>query len=215
MAHQDSYLELITSEHRDRPQFNAVVSALTSPLAEVADQLAALVDAFDLDLAQGVQLDAIGLWVGIGRTVAVPLAGVYFEWDGTAAVGWSNGFWKGPFDPSTGPSVMDDATYRTMIRAKIAANFWDGTLEGLYETWDFVFGPGIIEVLDNQDMTMTIVYDDLALSSIMKELLTTGALPLKPMGVLVNYVAASGSPIFSWDRNTLKFQGWNGVSVWA
>lgn len=209
-----SYLNYITSQHRSQPRFAAVVEALTSPLLDGMAMLRAMVEAFDLDQASGAQLDAIGLWVGVSRTVPLPLTGVYFEWDGAASVGWDNGFWKGEFDPATGPVVMDDANYRTMIRAKIAANFWDGTFERLYETWVFVFGEDVIEVLDNQDMSLTVVYDDLALSTVEIALLLGGAYPLKPMGVKMNFVALSGAPIFSWDRALPKFQGWTGISVW-
>ena len=85
----------------------------------------------------------------------------------------------------------------------------------MHAIWQYVFGPGAIEVLDNQDMTITIVYDTTALSSVMQQLLLNGAFPLKPAGVQVNYLPISGAPIFSWNLNTTKFQGWNGVSVWS
>jgi len=215
MARVNSYLGLITSQHRNRPKFAEVVRELTNAIASGADLLDTMVGAFDLDEAAGRQLDIIGEWVGMSRVVQVPLAGVYFEWGAPAKQGWSNGFWKGPFDPATGPVQMDDSTFRVLIRGKIAANMWDGTLASMYGVWDYVFGPGAIEVIDNQDMTITVVYDTLALSSVMQQLLITGAFPLKPAGVEVNFIAAGGAPIFAWGFNTNKFQGWTGEAVWA
>ncbi|MGC7970039.1 DUF2612 domain-containing protein, partial [Salmonella enterica] len=68
---------------------------------------------FDLDQAIGVQLDAVGEWVGISRNITVPLAGVYFSFD-IAGLGFDQGVWKGPFDPDTGLTTLDDDTYRLL-----------------------------------------------------------------------------------------------------
>lgn len=215
MASTDDYVALATSEHKDKPLFEAVIRALTEALVTNIDLNLAMIDKFDLDKAVGHQLDTIGLWVGMSRKVAAPLTGVYFTWDDTVATGWDKGSWQGPFDPSTGLVSLDDGTYRTLIRAKIAANRWDGTREKMSEFWDEVFGVGVISVADGQDMSITLIYDDLQLTTVTKALLLSGAFLLKPAGVLVNYLAASGAPLFSWDLNLPKFQGYNGVSVWT
>lgn len=215
MHGRDFYLQLLTSEHRGRPQFSAVVQAITAAFVDNVDLTWTLLDKFDLDQATGAQLDAIGLWIGMFRGVAVPITGVYFAWDDTAATGWDNGYWQGPFDPSTGIEKLDDATFRTLMKAKIAANVWDGTFASMQSFWDYVFGAGVVTVQDNQDMTITLIYDSLALNTVTKSLLTQGRFPLKPAGVRITYTASTGAPIFSWDTNTPKFQGWNGVSVWA
>jgi hypothetical protein len=129
-------------------------------------------------------------------------------------LGWSNGYWQGPFDPSTGIESLDDSTYRTLLRAKIAANVWDGTLATMYAFFDYVFGVDTIAIQDNQDMSMTLVYDALALNLVTKSLLTQGLFPLKPSGVRITYSPINGAPIFSWGLNTPKFQGW-GTAVWT
>lgn len=210
----DDYLALITSEHADKPKFTAVVSALAGFFVQTVDLELGLVEDFNLDTATGVQLDAIGLWVGMSRRVATPITGVYFTWNDTTATGWDSGVWQGQFDPSTGLVSVDDETYRSMILAKIAANIWDGTLEHLYDVWALVFGPGVIAIQDNQDMTMTVLYDALYLNALQKVLLTSGLYPLKPAGVHVTYTPTAAAPVFSWNSNTPKFQGWNGTSVW-
>jgi hypothetical protein len=217
MATSDDYLGLVTSEHRDRPLFAAVIKAITDGLAaDVNLQLDMPSVHFDLDQAVGVQLDQIGLWVGIKRNVSVPISGVYFTWDGDATLGWGQGYWQGPLDPSTGVASLDDVTYRTVIRAKIAANQWDGTVETMYSFWEYVFGAGAILLLDNGDMSLSLVYDDSILNAVQKNLLLSGAFPLKPAGVRINYIAASATrPLFSWDLNLLKFQGWTGIAVWV
>lgn len=127
MASTDDYLRLITSQHRGRPRFAATVEALVAPLADLQDFLATVPGAFDLDSAIGAQLDIAGLWVGRSRQVETPLQGVYFSFD-TDGLGFDQGNWKGPFDPDAGLVSLDDESYRTLLRTKIAANAWDGTL---------------------------------------------------------------------------------------
>lgn len=63
---------------------------------------------------------------------------MYFEW-GREAVGWARGSWKGLYDPETGMVRLPDETYRLLLKAKIGANRWDGTVPGAYEVWESAF----------------------------------------------------------------------------
>ncbi|WP_143296080.1 DUF2612 domain-containing protein, partial [Burkholderia pseudomallei] len=128
MADLTDYTVLITSEHSDKPRFMASVSALVQPLVEQMNVLESMPGKFDRDNVIGVQLDDVGLWVGVSRKIRTPLTGVYFSFD-IAGLGFDQGTWKGPFDPDTGLTILDDDTYRLVIRAKIGANHWDGTLQ--------------------------------------------------------------------------------------
>lgn len=55
-------------------------------------------------------------------------------------LGFNQGIWKRPFDPDTGLTVLDDDTYRLVIRANIGANHWDGTLESTAAILNSIFG---------------------------------------------------------------------------
>src|SRR3954469_23823422 len=123
----DDYVALLTSEHREQPNFQAAVRAMVQGFADGLDTLHAMLDKYNLDTAVGDQLDTIGLWVGVTRRVPVPITNVYFTWSGTVATGWSSGQWKGLFDPGTGLVMLGDSDFRLLVRAKIAANMWDGT----------------------------------------------------------------------------------------
>jgi len=138
MADLTEYTGLITSEHNDKPKFMALVSALSQPAVDIRNGYATFSDAFDLDDAVGVQLDAVGLWAGIGRSVPTPLAGVYFSFD-VDGLGFDQGVWQGPFDPDTGVTNLDDDTYRLLIKTKIGANHWDGTLASAVAILSIVF----------------------------------------------------------------------------
>ncbi|QIX17233.1 DUF2612 domain-containing protein [Burkholderia multivorans] len=138
-ASLSDYTALITSEHRDKPRFMATVGALVQPIVDQMNVLQSMPGKFDLDNAVGVQLDDVGLWVGVSRKIRTPLTGIYFSFD-IDGLGFDQGTWKGPFDPDTGLTVLDDDTYRLVIRAKIGANRWDGTLESSAAILNSIFG---------------------------------------------------------------------------
>jgi hypothetical protein len=141
MADVSKYTGLITSEHADKPKFNAMVSAVAQCFVDQQNALGTFIPSFDLDEAVGDQLDTLGAWVGISRRVRTPLTGVYFSFD-MAGVGFDQGVWQGPFDPSTGITLLDDDTYRLLIRAKIGANHWDGTLASSAAILNLIFQGG-------------------------------------------------------------------------
>lgn len=207
------YTDLITSEHADKPKFVALVDAATSGFADQALAAGTISQAFDLDVAIGAQLDVVGQWVGISRYASVTITGVYFSFD-TEGLGFDQGLIKGPFDPSEGLATMDDETYRLMIRAKIGANHWDGTLPGMQQILAQVFtGTGTQAfATDGQDMTMSVYFAGAAPSALLSGLLKSGALPLKPAGVrIAGYFVSSvfGAPLFGFDIDSPLIGGFD------
>ncbi|MCA8492547.1 DUF2612 domain-containing protein [Burkholderia arboris] len=217
MADINDYLPLITSEHQPRPRFMGVVAALLQPLVDQMNVTASMPGLFDLDVAVGAQLDAIGLWVGISRQIATPLAGVYFSFD-IDGIGFDQGVWKGPFDPDAGLVSLDDDTYRLVIRAKIGANHWDGTLGSSAAILNSIFNGGTyIFIEDNQDMSITIGISGKVPSPVFLALLSSGYLPLKPEGVRIAYQLVSStdpSPIFGFDMENEYVSGFD-VGSWG
>lgn len=209
MAFYD-YPALVTSEHK-KPKFLALISAITAPFDVAMAMMASFPKEFDVDYAVGVQLDQVGLWVGIGRWLTFPLEGVYFSWE-EPGPGWEEGIWKGPFDPGTGLTRLNDDNYRCLIKARIAANHWDGTIPGAYAVWSAAFADAGSKVLiqDNQDMTMTVGIAGLYPDAVFRALLTGGYIPLKPEGVRVKWYAVTpdGGAIFAWDCDSSELKGW-------
>lgn len=211
----NEYLNLITSEHRDKPKFVATVTANLAVGLRLQELLASLTEKFDIDTAVGQQLDVIGKWVGITRNVAIPISGVYFSWNGDFSVGWEYGVWQPNLSPVDVTSLPDDV-YRTLIRAKIAANNWDGTTDGAYKIWDQVFPTVTILIQDNQNMSYDLALVGGIIDSLTLALLTGGYIPLKPEGVRVNvyYVSVDANPVFGWDVDSDFIQGW-GSGSWV
>ena len=64
---QETYLALISPAHRGKPRFMALCSAVLSQAADLLRLYEDLPEAFDLNQASGVQLDALGQLAGIPR----------------------------------------------------------------------------------------------------------------------------------------------------
>jgi hypothetical protein len=217
-----TYTNLITSEHADAPKFNAVVATVCQPLADLNNLADSYSTLFDLDTAIGDQLDKVGDRVGVNRFLEVPVTDVYFSWD-TDDLGWDQGYWQGPFDPDFGKVELPDDQFRLLLRAKIAANFWDGTIPGAYAAWDLLFqGTFQLLIQDYGDMSMdmgVIVQPGWVWDPITLALLLSGELDLRPAGVRINqYFQGSlpGQQVFAWDVDppTDSEAGWD-TGVWA
>lgn len=209
---------LVTSEHSDKPKFMATLAASTGPLAVAYSATIAVGSAYDVDTAVGVQLDRIGEWAGRSRYIATPLTNVYFTWDADAVTGWDAGSWLGPYDSETGLTALPDDAYRILLKAKIAANRWDGSIPGAYAVWEQAFASvgSTIAIQDNQDMTMDLVLMGPTPSTITRALILGGYIPLKPEGVRISkyYISYDANPVFAWDADQGSMRGWD-AGNWA
>lgn len=216
----DDYLALIPSYHRGNAKFTATVRVCAEAAADVQAAIAAIAPAFDLDIAMGAQEDVDGQWIGRSRYIATPIPNAWFSWD-TDGLGWEQGVWQGPYDSTTGLTRLDDETYRLLLRAKIAANSWDGTIEGAAAALAYVFDgmSSIVYVEDHQDMSMVIGIAGTVPSALILCIFSGGYIPLKPAAVSVDYAvtSVSGDPVFAWDAPAgagLPFAGWD-TGAWA
>lgn len=211
MADVTEYTELITSEHSDKPKYMAMVQAVVQPVVDALNVTDSLPAEFDLDLAVGAQLDVVGQWVGIGRRVNTPLEGVYFSLD-IEMLGFDQGVWKGPYDPDVGVTVLDDDSYRLVLKAKISSNHWDGTFGATKAIMDQIFGDAThVFIEDNQDMSMTVGVAGMRPPPIRLALLTEGYISVKPEGVRVKYylTTTEDGPLFGFDINNVYIAGFD------
>jgi len=212
------YLELVTSEHADKPNFNAMLAAVLQPLCDSQSLMSAMPSLYDLDLAVGQQLDTVGEWIGLTRNVLVPLTNVYFAFD-TPGVGFDQGTWYNSGEPIDNLVSLPDSAYRTLLYAGAAANSWNGTIPGAYEAWNTLFedtGIGIlIQDLDNMHMLYALtgpIPDAVTLA-----LFEGGYLDLVPAGVRVDYYltpTVADAPYFGFGVENSSISGF-GIGAWG
>lgn len=210
MTIQD-YLNLVTSEYQNSVNFLSVISNLVAVPVQVQSLMTSMIILFDLDTPPvGDQLDIIGLWVGASRNLNEPITGVYFTWDGDIEEGWDYGTWAPPNQPN-GIITLTDAAYLNLIRGKIAANSWDGTLKTFYSILQSLFPQYLILLVDNQDMSYRLGIIGDPVDSLTLALFTGGYIPMRPEGVEVTdyFTNFDSGPLFAWDSDTTLLQGWD------
>jgi hypothetical protein len=215
MSQLSDYTNLVTNEHADKPNFNAVLAAVLQPLVDINNTLASMPAAYDIDNAVGAQLDTTALWIGgIPRGLPTPISGVFFAFD-TANVGFDQGIWYVPPASTTQITKLDDDTFRAILQAQIAFNQWDGTVAGLFPILQSIFtAPGVgVIVQDNFDMTMTVGTYGQQPSVLLQAILSGGYLRLKPAAVGIIYSSTTG-PAFGFDQETGAVSGFD-VGAWA
>jgi hypothetical protein len=160
----EQYLNDITSQHRDKPKFIGWLSANLNILDDIYNCLDSFTTAFDIDKAIGIQQDIIGKSIGSNRILDVQPVGM--------------------------SPVLDDGTYRLLQKAKIAQNNWDSTVPQIYELWNNMFDDLGLQVIDNQDMSMTAVVTGYV-NQENQALIANNYIVPKPSGVSINYIGLS------------------------
>lgn len=135
----ESLLRRLSSYQKGHPKYTNYLRLMLQPHIDAANLAVKMPSLFDLDTAVGDQLDKVGERVGQGRVVKFPLVSPYFAWDSGDTRGWDRAPWKGPYDDPYGYGVLDDETYRRLLRARIKANTWDGTVPGAQAILDTFF----------------------------------------------------------------------------
>lgn len=209
----DKYLNLLPSANDDKPDFIDTITAVLQPFVDGQNVVESLIAKYDLDTAEGMQLDVVGQWVGFGRNVLAPLVGVYFAFD-EEGVGFDQGVWFTSGDPTEGLVSLDDPTYRIMLKAKISSNYWDGSLAQLQQIFAdfFAVSPGTYAfVIDNFDMTMTIGISGVIPGIIFQSLFLRTQIPLPPAAVQSNVLITTedGAPIFGFDMDNEYIGGFD------
>lgn len=161
----NNYLDNITSQHRDKPNFISWLSKNLTIIDHAYLAIKSIDVNFDIDNAIGKQLDTLGTIIGRQRTLT--------------------------FQPLNGHNpILDDDTYRLVLKGKVAMNMWDGTIPQIYDIWNNIFKDIGLQIQDNQDMSFN-AYITGYISQIRQDLIQHGYIVPKPEGVKVNYIGKS------------------------
>lgn len=178
----EQYIKKIIPYHRQRIKFKGTVKVLLEEVDRAYKVIEGMDDDFNLETAKGKQLDAIGEMVGANRMLN--------------------------FEPLYAKPLLDDENYRKLIKACISLNQWDGMMEGLINLWGTIFSEYSIQIIDNQDMSLTLILGN-GKDLFEQELVNKGYFAPKPMGVLINYYFienfSSSGEIFEAEAVTTYF----------
>jgi len=181
MALFDNYLNLIPSQHRNKPKFIQTVSSLAEVLQSSFKTAQSLAQAFNLDTAAGQQLDGIGMRIGASRVVSVNSEQAY---------------------------ILNDSDFRIYLRAKIVKNSWDGEIESLQDDWLTILGSHLI-IVDNLDMTID-VYLVGVISQVVIDLIKAHLIVPKPISVRVRVYYFAPGKLFSYGMENELCTGYGG-----
>jgi hypothetical protein len=176
------YLDLLTSQWRPAPNLNAWLTVNLQLFQDVMVCAQSFAAAFDITTAVGAQLDVLGVIIGQPRQVG--------------------------FQPSNSVSpILDDATYRLLLQARIAQNHWNGQIDSLIAMWKTLFPGGTIVVNDHQNMTVSLTVAG-SFTSIISDLILRGEILPRPQGVGYVYASAvTNLPILGFDRSDAYVSG--------
>ncbi len=206
MTDKNEYVSLLAGAPSASRKMRLMVGALTTPLLEARRTLSELRKRFDVDWAEGDQLDAIGARVGVGRYLPMALIDVYFTLD-DERTGFDFGAWMGEFDPVDGMVRLGDEPYRQVIKCKILTNHWDGrreSLNALIDRMGTVFNVALA-VRDWGTMHMTLYLTKATAPPLVRELFSRKILDFAPAGV--GWEIVDNLPWFSFDSDTSALKG--------
>lgn len=194
------YLNIPTSEHQVKTNFMAWLTDWLNIINDNIANTSTMPSAFDIDRAVGVQLDTIGAYVGRTRTLN--------------------------YNPASGASpVLDDTHYVTALKAKIAQNSWDGTVQQMYSIWNALFPNNALSIVDNQNMTMSAIISG-QLDALTTEMIANKLIIPKPSGVGLTLITSTSitdnvsvgmaMSVLDVVSATIKTKSWSSLSgTWS
>lgn len=148
----------IYSQYRDKPKFVDWLSIARRMGGSINDAALAVRESYDIDKAQGVQLDTIGRIVVFPRDFIGQLTMQTAEFD--LSDGAECGDSDAIFSESSvsNDATMSDDLYRLAIKAKIMKNNGDATVESIIQTVVFLVNPDFLRVNDVENMSFAIEF---------------------------------------------------------
>lgn len=211
------YQSLVTAEHAGKPKFMAVVGLVAGAFAAVQAFNLSMYQAFDLDTAIGVQLDAVGARAGISRYVVVPVRNPWLSADDpTRGIDFAP--IKTALDVGSFQSALGDESFRRLIRAKIAANNGDGSIATAYAVLTAFINNTASQVIIQNNATANAQHPDVSVVvGIAGQwpdydtmiILERQMIPLFPAGVAVTvlFPSINGAAIAGMDIESSQISG--------
>lgn len=184
--------ESVLSQYSNSPRLATLLLSFAQALDTDAFYEQWYANVLNPQTATGWGLDVWGRIVGVGRVLQVDQGGYVGFYESTNGVAtetvanFGSGIWYNG-QPTTGNYALTDDAYRRLIFAKAAANITDGSITSINGILLTLFADrGRVYVIDNQDMTMTYVFEFQPSPVDLSIVYRSGVLP-RPTGVQFNY----------------------------
>lgn len=159
----NEYVNLVTSQHRQKPKFIESIKVAISPIIDCQNMLLNLSRFHDLETAQGKCLENLAHWTGTPLIIPGVAQLEYFGFEdqpSSLTFGETDdlsigGYFRESGQTGTGGLVPAGEFLRCLIQAKILKNHSTGNLDETKDILNLVLGHVEFRVTDNHDMTVT------------------------------------------------------------
>ncbi|MDH0030304.1 MULTISPECIES: DUF2612 domain-containing protein [unclassified Acinetobacter] len=163
----DKYIGLLTSQHREKPKFEATIRASIEPILNNKDSIASLPSYFDLESATGDQLITIAKWVGAPTAIPDAIPMPYFGFEGQPeALPYGEtddpeigGFWRESGVSGNAAKTIDTTLLRRVIRAQIYKNQCNCTFFDAFQILSLVLDESFT-INDSGEMWISMGFDE-------------------------------------------------------
>lgn len=159
----DDYIQLITSQHRQKEKFVAMLKAASQPMTDCFNFLKNLNSKFDVETAEDPYLNILAHWTGTPLIIPGAAQLAYFGFEdqensltfGELDNPEIGGYFRESGQSGTGGLVPKGEFLRRLIQAKILKNHSTGNIEETKQILSLVLNHDQFKVIDNNDMSVT------------------------------------------------------------
>lgn len=159
----NEYVNLVTSQHRQKPKFIESIKVAISPIIDCQNMLLNLSRFHDLETAQGKCLENLAHWTGAPLIISGAAQLEYFgfiDQENALTFGETDdpdvgGYFRESGQSGTGGLIPTGDFLRRIIKAKILKNKSTGNINETKEILGFVLNHYQFKVIDNNNMTVT------------------------------------------------------------
>ncbi len=161
----NTYVDLVTSQHSQKPKFKESLSVAISPIVDCQNMLSQLSEFHDLETASGKCLENLAYWTG--TPVIIPGATQleffgFIDQENSLTFGETDdpdigGYFRESGQSGTGGLTPKGELLRRLIRAKILKNHSTGNINETQEILELVLNHKQFKVVDNNDMSVSFI----------------------------------------------------------
>lgn len=156
MDHVERAKSRIINQYREKPRLGRWLTLLPEIANEQIEKaLDQLYGSYDVDTVTGELLNVVGRIVGVPRPI---LRGAAYDVFGYAGNDSYTNYNVAPYigDGAVVDAPLNNDLYRKLIKAKIARNISDGTIDSIIQVVQIIIGVKVTALVDNGDMSFDI-----------------------------------------------------------